>query len=118
MNKLRQELENVKAKLRAMENKLETFLDSQVRGLEQGQSDNFYHYIAHAMGRSLLYENNQSKIDISFVIDAWKGISWKKQDRRYMSSNRNLTAVRAELEGLTSWYSARGEVQGYWNSRR
>ena len=39
-------------------------------------------------------------------------------DRRYMSSNRNLTQVRAELEGLASWYSALGVVQGYWNSRR
>ena len=39
-------------------------------------------------------------------------------ESRYVSSNMNLMAVIGLLDGLASWYSALGDVQGYRKSLR
>ena len=56
----------------ALESELSLFLDAETGRLEVGESANFYHHVAHAMGRSLLHENNGDAVGIDFVIEAWQ----------------------------------------------
>ena len=73
--------------------------------LTSGQWENFYHYIVHAMGRSLLHETNSKVFGFDFVISAWSGLDVrvaKDKDRRYISSaHYNLACflLRQDAEG-------------------
>ena len=69
---------------------LSKFLDDAVGELKAGRSKNCYQYIAHAMGRSYLYENNHDKenMNLNIVSDAWGQIEsvTNKKDHRYLSA--------------------------------
>ena len=73
--------------------------------LTSGRWENFYHYIVHAMGRSLLHETNPKVFGLDFVISAWSGIDGKvakDKDKRYISSvHYNLACflLRQDAEG-------------------
>ena len=77
------------SKKRKLLEDLKQKINDDVLRLKNGQWDNFYHFISHAMGRSLLYETKPSIFDIDFVIKAWSSIDdkvLKKSDKRFISA--------------------------------
>ena len=62
----------------------------ELESLCNGNSNNIYLHLSHALGRTVLYENNssQSEMTPNFVLKSWKETeeSASKQDLRYLSS--------------------------------
>ena len=87
---------------------LQSFLDLEIKNLKEGVTKNFYQYIAHAMGRSKLYEYNKEKVSIisaCFVTKAWEKIedTTCSQDFRYLSA-AHYNYAHAVIQSKTGNY--------------
>ena len=70
---------------------LEAKMKREIEALCTGQADNMFSHIDHALGRTVLYENNsnQSPMTADFALKSWKQVEKKtaaEKDLRYLSS--------------------------------
>ena len=90
---------------------LETFLEQKIKCLREGKTENFYQHIAHAMGRSHLFECERKNRDIfskSFVAEAWAKIekNTSQPHHRYLSAAR-YNYAQAVIQSKSANYVGR-----------